>query len=68
MPKCQAIIGHKSRYQIDTHQQCQQSGTHIADGVVLWGAHFNAGFRKELTIIRELRILNESDLIQHKEP
>lgn len=61
-PRCQAIVGYKSHYQIEWRQQCQQRAAHIVDGVGLCGTHFNAGFRKELEVVSTLRRLNEGDI------
>lgn len=63
MPRCQAIVGTKTRCQIDLRQQCQQSAAHWVDGGVgLCGTHFNAGFRKELEVVRPLRVLHDGDM------
>jgi len=62
MPRCAAIVGYKSRYQVEWRQQCQQQASHIVEGVVLCGTHFNAGFRRPLDVVTTLRQLNEGDL------
>ena len=62
MPRCQAIVGYKARYQVEYCQQCQQQAAHMVDGVGLCGTHFNAGFRKQLEVVAELRLLNEGDM------
>jgi len=63
MARCQAIIGNPIwRSQIELRQQCQQTAAHWPDGVGLCGTHFNAGFRKELTVVRELRLLHDGDM------
>ena len=62
MPRCQAITGYKARYQVEYHQQCQNRAAHIVDAVGLCATHFNAGFRKELKIVGELRLLDDRDI------
>lgn len=62
MPRGQAIVGYKARYQVEYRQQCQQQAAHMVDGVGLCGTHFNAGFRKQLEVVAELRLLNEGDM------
>lgn len=60
---CQAITGYGHSYQVPWVQRCQQKGTHTVDGVLLCGAHFNAAFRKPLTIVGELRQLGDGDIL-----
>lgn len=62
MPRCQAITDYTSRYRVGYHQQCQQSAAHLVDGVGLCGTHFNAGFRKPLTVVSKLRLLDDADM------
>ena len=59
---CQAVTGYGHSSQIPRVQRCQQTAAHSVDGVGLCGTHFNAGYRKQLTVVTTMRQLNDGDL------
>jgi len=61
MARCCALTDAKWRSQQHWRKQCENQATHIVEGVVLCGTHFNAGFRGTQEVIITLRILDDGD-------
>lgn len=54
--KCAAVVGDKSRHQVEWAQLCQNNAAHIINGVGLCGIHVNALHRGSIEVVKTLEV------------